>query len=190
MRLRTVFSLLLIGALHSPAHAQHFDANISNESVAFAVTGALRAPMFAGALYDLGFIYRDDTRNNTLGNLGLSKEVARNVGLPGLRVGVSGRLFIGDVRSADVSAIAPGIAIDYAPAIAPRITASMLADYAPSVIAFNDAKKLVRFETRFSYEVIDDTHVYLGYRDMETKLNNSRTFHIDNGWMLGVSLPL
>lgn len=189
MRL-TRLCALLVGVSATTAQAQSLDANVNDESLAMEIHGPLRTGGFSNVRYDLGFIYKDDTRNNTLGAFGLNKRLINDAGWPGLSVGAGGRFYIGDVRSADVGALAPGVLLNYVPAIEKRVTVSMQFDYAPSILAFNDAKKLSRFEMRFGYEVIDQTHVYLGYRDFETKLENSSTIHVDNGWMLGVEFPL
>lgn len=190
MRVQQALASLFFLTAAFAADAQTFDFSASSESVAFEVNGPVRSIAATDLRYDLGFIYQDDSRNNTVGSFGLNKGLIKNAGLPGLDIGAGGRFYLGDIRGADISAIAPGVLLNYTPAVEKRVNIMVLVDYAPSILTFNDGKRIFKFDTRFSYEIIDNTHVYLGFRDMEAKIKNAGTYHVDVGWNIGIALPL
>lgn len=190
MQLRSALLAVFLASAVPNVQAQQFDFSFSDESLAFEIHGPVRSAKVADLRYDLGFIYKDDYRNNTLGYFGLYKGIVNDAGLPGLTLGAGGHFYIGDIRSADVSALAPGLILGYVPAVEKRFGFTLLLDYAPSILTFADGEKLFKFDTRFSYEVIDNTRVYLGYRDIEVTIEENSKVHVDNGWVLGVELPL
>jgi len=174
-------SLPLLVASHS--QATELDLNISNKAANVQVNIIPNSRKFDAGV---GYVYRQSrthifnadfhARGQTvLGNL------PTTVG-----VGLQGSLL--DEDELDGSALGLGGTVHIKFPSVPGLGLKTAAHYAPSITSFGDIDRLVRFDIRTTYRVIQNADVYAGYRLIRTKVNDSGSETLDENVHLGFAL--
>lgn len=180
---------LLCAATPSIAAATGLDVNVSDDTATLAVRNpiGLKVENVKRSEVELGFFYKDDTKNSMMGDLGFEVSGGAGANAPGLDFGAGLKAYIGSFAEYDVGALTIGLMARYAPSIAPRFFLSLRGNYAPNILTFNDGDNFSEFNGRFGYEILPEVEIYAGYRKIETELDDGKTLNPDDGWNLGVS---
>lgn len=191
MRFPALIFGVLATALALPASAQTVDVNLSDD----VVEAHLKNPLNLGggpnrAHYQVGFLYKDDKRNTTMGDLGfeVTGPVAPNA--PGFTVGAGINGYLASVADYDVGAITLGLMGRYDFAAFERVSITARINFAPDITTFNDGEDFLYTTARLGYEILSDVEIYMGYRDINVSLDNGRDLGVDQSWMVGLEMKL
>lgn len=191
MRFPSLILGLLATALVLPVSAQTVDVNLSDD----VVEAHLKNPLNMGGSanrghYQFGFLYKDDKRNATMGDMGfeVTGPVAPNA--PGLSVGAGINAYLASVADYDVGAITLGLMGRYDFAAFERVSFTARVNFAPDITTFNDGEDFLYSSARLGYEILSNVEIYLGYRDINVSLDNGRDLGVDQSWIVGLEMQL
>ncbi|SFF32031.1 YfaZ precursor [Fontimonas thermophila] len=176
--------------LATAAHAEIIDVSVGDGSVRGALYGPLsRAFEGTKGQYDVGVIVRPERDDDLLvthvgalvtGDAGAQQfELAAGLGLRGVYVGrdhdSGGALALGGQAEARY----PGYE---------RFGLSVYGYYAPEVLSFGEFDQYYEIGTGLDYQVIRSASVYIGYRNVNLRLENGGDITADNGLHVGMRL--
>ncbi len=186
-RIRWFFTaLLVLGPAVALAQGSGLDINISNH----AVYGAYDTELTLSGL-DLSFegLHNKDRGDFFGAGLGLRADanpggspVYALIGVKALWINPS----YGNVSSG--TALALGGGVQFALPQYNRIMFGAFVYWAPSVTSFGNSERFLEGEVRAGYRVLPNGTVYLGYRHVTARFNNTGDLLIDNGLHIGFSL--
>jgi hypothetical protein len=176
-----VFALLAVESFSAAAGS--VDINLSNTTV--------EAKFYAnagGADWTFGGLYNRDTKDRAL-NVGLLATGDSAIGNSRIEGGLGGKLYSVTIHdpNADVLALALGGQLRWFPgngsfAIGPY------AFYAPRVVTVLDGQRFFDVGVRAELEVIRNSFVYAGYRQMRVDLDNQVKRDVDKGGFVGMQI--
>jgi hypothetical protein len=183
MRL-TVFALL--AAASFSAAAGSVDVNLSN--------GTIEAKYYANAGaadWTFGGLYNRDTKDRAL-NVGLLATGDSAFGNSRLEGGLGGKVYSVTVHSEtvgtrDVLALALGGQLRWFPGNG-SFALGTYAFYAPHVVTLLDGRRFYDIGVRAEVEVIRNSFVYVGYRQVQAELDNNVKLNVDKGGFVGLQI--
>jgi hypothetical protein len=180
----------ICAAVPAIAGAQGLDINVGDDvaEIQFRSALGLKSDNFKQAHYEIGFFYKDDTKNSAMGELGFEVSGGAGANAPGFELGAGVKGYLASLAEYDVGAISLGVMARYAPPIASRFAVTLRLNYAPSILTFNDGDALLIQNARFGYEILPEVEIYAGYRKIELDFDNQRDIKVDDGWHLGLDM--
>ncbi len=169
--------------------AQSIDFNLSDESAEAAFIGPINGTGFGRSSYDISLLYSDkDADDNWMTGLGFTVAGEAGADAPGLEFGVGIKAYLLEVAKNDVVAIPLGGHIRYAPPRFSRFFAMVSLFYAPKIVTFNDGDDFLRTGVQLGYEILPQTDLYVGYRNVEVELKDGPDVTVDEAWHVGLKL--
>ncbi len=180
MRLRLIVFALLAAASFSAA-AGSVDLNLSNHSIEakfYANAGA--------ADWTFGGLYNRDTRDRAL-NVGLLATGDSAIGNSRFEGGLGGKVYSVTVGNADVLALALGGQVRWFPGNG-SFALGAYAFYAPHVVTLLDGQRFFDVGVRAEVELIRNSFLYVGYRQVQAELDNQVKVDVDKGAFIGMQI--
>jgi len=180
MRLRLIVFALLAAASFSAA-AGSVDVNLSNDTIEakfYANAGA--------ADWVFGGLYNRDTKDRDL-YVGLLATGDSAVGKSRIEGGLGGKLYSVTVGDSDVAALALGGQLRWFPGNG-SFALGAYAFYAPHVVTFLDGQRFFDIGVRAEVEVIRNSFVYVGYRQVQAELDDNTKLNVDKGAFVGMQI--
>ncbi|MES0873452.1 YfaZ family outer membrane protein [Sinimarinibacterium thermocellulolyticum] len=190
MNKRILWLSIVLLSSASTAHAERFDLSIGDDSYRVALNGPL-SRLFAETTgqYDVGAVVRPKRRDDLLvahvgamltGDAGArSFESAAGLGVRAVYIG----------RDDDPGgAIAPGGQFEARFPGYERIGFSFYGYYGPEVLSFGDFDEYYEIGTAIDYQVLRDASLYLGYRNVNVRVEDGPRITADNGLHAGMRL--
>ena len=177
MRLR-FFVFALLAAASFSAAAGSVDVNLSNDTIEGKFYGNAGA-----ADWTFGGLYNRDTRDRAL-NVGLLATGESAFGNDRVEGGLGGKIYSVTVGSGDVVALALGGQLRWFPGNG----SFALGTYAPHVVTLMDGQKFFDVGVRAEVEVIRNSFVYVGYRQVQAELDNNVKLNVDKGGFIGLQI--
>src|SRR5712671_4287645 len=177
--MRSIVFALLAAASFSAA-AGSVDLNLSNHSIEakfYANAGA--------ADWTFGGLYNRDTRDRAL-NVGLLATGDSAIGNSRFEGGLGGKVYSVTVGNADVLALALGGQVRWFPGNG-SFAIGTYAFYAPHVVTLLDGQRFYDVGVRAEIEVIRNSFVYVGYRQVRAELDNVKV-DVDRGGFVGMQI--
>ena len=178
--MRSIVFALLAAASFSAA-AGSVDLNLSNHSIEakfYANAGA--------ADWTFGALYNRDTRDRAL-NVGLLATGDSAIGNSRFEGGLGGKLYSVTVGSSDVLALALGGQVRWFPGNG-SFALGAYAFYAPHVVTLLDGQRFFDIGVRAEVEVIRNSFLYVGYRQVQAELDNQVKLNVDKGAFVGMQI--
>jgi len=180
MRLRLIVFALLAAASFSAA-AGSVDLNLSNHSIEakfYANAGA--------ADWTFGGLYNRDTRDRAL-NVGLLATGDSAIGNSRFEGGLGGKVYSVTVGNADVLALALGGQVRWFPGNG-SFALGAYVFYAPHVVTLLDGQRFFDVGVRAEVELIRNSFLYVGYRQVQAELDNQVKLNVDKGAFVGMQI--
>ena len=193
----THFALVVLSiGMTSLVHAAALDVNLSDDTAEFRFITPVgyeddtqpynrqrkQRNTFGGAELDLGFL--STSTDDVIAMIGFQAVDAAGSATPGLKVGVGVKAFAGTIDSHDVYAATLGGNARFL--IFNRVAIFGDLHYAPNVVTFGDASRLLYFNAHLEYEILPQAVVYIGYRKLRANLDAGGHISIDNGAHVGL----
>ena len=184
--MRLIVFALLAAASFSAA-AGSVDLNLSN--------GTIEAKYYgnAGAAdWTFGGLYNRDTKDRAV-NVGLLATGDSTFGNSRIEGGLGGKLYSvtihnrNEVPNADVLALALGGQLRWFPGNG-SFALGTYAFYAPHVVTLLDGQSFYDIGVRAEVEVIRNSFVYVGYRQVQAELDNNVKVNVDKGGFVGLQI--
>jgi hypothetical protein len=184
--MRLIVFALLAAASFSAA-AGSVDVNLSNDTIEakyYANAGA--------ADWTFGGLYNRDTKDRAL-NVGLLATGDSAFGNSRIEGGLGGKVYSVTIHSkdavpnADVIALALGGQLRWFPGNG-SFALGTYAFYAPHVVTLLDGQRFYDIGVRAEVEVIRNSFVYVGYRQMRAELDNQVKVDVDKGGFIGLQI--
>jgi hypothetical protein len=180
MRLRLIVFALLAAASFTAAAAS-VDVNLSNDTIEakfYANAGA--------ADWVFGGLYNRDTRDRAF-SVGLLATGDSAVGNSRIEGGLGGKLYTVTVGNGDVLALALGGQVRWFPGNG-SFALGPYAFYAPHVVTLLDGERFWDIGVRAEVEVIRNSFLYVGYRQMRAELDNQVKINVAKGAFVGMQI--
>jgi hypothetical protein len=178
------YLLALAVAMAAPVAADSLDINLHDD--------ALRVTYATGSFHegldlDLGYLYaKKRGQTGHVAHVGL-QVAGQNWSDQGeFDVGLGGRLVYTDTRSGDGANLALGGTVRFSPIHLVGFNASLF--YAPNITSFMDSERYKEWGVSVDYQLLARGFVYLGYRNVESRIKNRGTHEIDDSLHLGMKL--
>ncbi len=178
--MRSIVFALLAAASFSAA-AGSLDLNLSNHSIEakfYANAGA--------ADWTFGALYNRDTRDRAL-NVGLLATGDSAIGNSRFEGGLGGKLYSVTVGNSDVLALALGGQVRWFPGNG-SFALGTYVFYAPHVVTLLDGQQFFDVGVRAEVEVIRNSFLYVGYRQVQAELDNNVKVNVDKGAFVGMQI--
>ena len=179
-----LYAVLIGLAVAAPAASDSLDLNLHDDALRVTYsTGAFRH----GLDLDLGYLYakkRGQTGHVVHAGLQVAGQNLSDQGE--FDVGLGGRLVYTDTRNGDGANLALGGSVRFSPIRLVGFNASLF--YAPSITSFMDSERYREWGVSVDYQLLARGFVYLGYRNVETRIKNHGTHEIDDSLHLGMKL--
>ncbi len=179
--------LLLLGLLFSPPSvAVGIDLSLSDKTANFQFLFDSASLGYGGADIGVGAFYNENNDWMTSGNLLVSSNPPS--GNP-WQFGVGAKAYHAELDiDESASAIAIGGLVRYiVPADTP-LGFAVEGYTAPSVTSFSDTERFHEVMARFEVEVVPSTRGYIGYRWMETRVEDVGRYRLDDEFHVGIRL--
>ena len=180
MRLRLIAFALLAAASFSAAAAS-VDVNLSNDTIEakfYANAGA--------ADWTFGGLYNRDTRDRAL-NVGLLATGDSAIGNSRIEGGLGGKVYSVRVGSGNLVALALGGQLRWFPGNG-SFALGAYVFYAPHVVTVLDGQRFFDTGVRAEVEVIRNSFLYVGYRQMRAEFDNNVKQDVDKGGFVGLQI--
>jgi len=178
--MRLIFFALLAAASFSAA-AGSVDLNLSNHSIEakfYANAGA--------ADWTFGGLYNRDSRDRAL-NVGLLATGDSAIGNSRFEGGLGGKVYSVTVGNADVLALALGGQARWFPGNG-SFALGAYVFYAPHVVTLLDGQRFFDVGVRAEVELIRNSFLYVGYRQVQAELDNQAKLNVDKGAFVGMQI--
>jgi len=178
--MRLIVFALLAAASFSAA-AGSVDLNLSNHSIEakfYANAGA--------ADWTFGGLYNRDTRDRAL-NVGLLATGDSAIGNSRFEGGLGGKVYSVTVGNADVLALALGGQVRWFPGNG-SFALGAYVFYAPHVVTLLDGQRFFDVGVRAEVELIRNSFLYVGYRQVQAELDNQEKLNVDKGAFIGMQI--
>ena len=164
-------------------YAQALDVNLNDDTAEFRyITPVGYENSFGGAELDFGFM--STSTDDVMGIVGFQAVDEAGSATPGLRVGVGVKGFAGTIDSNDIYAVTLGGNARLP--VFNRVAIYGDFHYAPNVVTFGDAERLLFITAHLEYEILPQATVYVGYRKLHVNLSEGGHVSIDNGAHIGI----
>jgi len=180
MSLRLTAFALLAAASFSAA-AGSVDLNLSNDTIEAKYYGNAGA-----ADWTFGGLYNRDTRDRAV-HVGLLATGDSAFGNSRIEGGLGGKVYSVTVGNADLVALALGGQLRWFPGNG-SFALGTYAFYAPHVVTFMDGQRFYDVGVRAEVEVIRNSFVYVGYRQVQAELDNNVKLNVDKGGFVGMQI--
>lgn len=183
MKSRLLVSLAFL-LTSGAALADSLDVNIHDDALRI-VYGASVNSVSRGAEVELGHMYNNE--DDYVSHIGfiVSGENWSNAGV--FDIGLGGRALRISADPLDVTALALGGRVRFSPIH--RVGVGAFVFHAPDIVAFDDAEAYTEYGVRFDYQLLPQGFVYLGYRNIELKMENwDSAVQIDDNGHVGMRL--
>ena len=178
---RTSIAVLLL-FFSQGSLADSFDINVSDDSVEMTYAHAFRS-----AEASFGALYNDD-QDDWLAEVGLVSLGSKQSAQSRSDVGLGGRIYAASASDNDVLALALGGQFTWFPGNG-IIGVGGYFFYAPDILTGGDSENFWDAAVRLEFEVIrQSATVYLGYRKIETRLDNGPDVTLDKGANIGLRI--
>ncbi len=178
--MRLIVFVLLAAASFSAA-AGSVDLNLSND----AIEGKFYAN--AGAAdWTFGALYNRDSKDHAL-NVGLLAVGETSVANSRIEGGLGGKLYGVSVGSSDVLALALGLQARWFPGNG-SFAVGGYAFYAPRVVTVLDGEQFWDIGVRAEVELIRNSFLYVGYRQVRAELDSKAKVDVDKGGFVGMQI--
>ena len=171
-------------ALAAPVAADSLDLNLHDD--------ALRVTYSTGAFHqgldlDLGYLYaKKRGQTGHVAHVGL-QVAGQNLSDQGeFDVGLGGRLVYTDTNSGEGGNLALGGTVRFSPINLVGLNGSLF--YAPRIASFMDSDGYREWGVSVDYQALARGFVYLGYRNVETRIKDRGTHEIDDSLHVGMKL--
>ncbi len=178
--MRLIVFTLLAAASFSAA-AGSVDINLSNDTIEAKFYGNAGA-----ADWTFGGLYNRDSRDRAL-NVGLLATGDSAIGNSRFEGGLGGKIYSVTVGSGDLVALALGGQMRWFPGNGSFALATYVF-YAPHVVTLVDGQRFFDAGVRAEVEVIRNSFVYVGYRQMQAELDNNVKLNVDKGGFVGLQI--
>jgi hypothetical protein len=184
--MRLIVFALLAAASFSAA-AGSVDVNLSNDTIEAKYYGNAGA-----ADWTFGGLYNRDTKDRAV-NVGLLATGDSAFGNSRLEGGLGGKLYSVTIHTrdavpnADVLALALGGQLRWFPGNG-SFALGAYAFYAPHVVTLLDGQRFYDVGVRAEVEVIRNSFVYVGYRQVQAELDNNVKANVDKGGFVGMQI--
>jgi len=171
----------LLAAASFSAAAGSVDLNLSNHSIEakfYANAGA--------ADWTFGGLYNRDTRDRAL-NVGLLATGDSAIGNSRFEGGLGGKVYSVAVGNADVLALALGGQVRWFPGNG-SFALGAYVFYAPHVVTLLDGQRFFDVGVRAEVELIRNSFLYVGYRQVQAELDNQVKLNVDKGAFIGMQI--
>ena len=178
--MRLIVFALLAAASFSAA-AGSVDLNLSNHTIEakfYANAGA--------ADWTFGGLYNRDTRDRAL-NVGLLATGDSAIGNSRFEGGLGGKVYSVTVGNADVLALALGGQARWFPGNG-SFALGAYVFYAPHVVTLLDGQRFFDVGVRAEVELIRNSFLYVGYRQVQAELDNQVKVDVDKGAFVGMQV--
>jgi hypothetical protein len=164
------------------ALADSFDINLSSDSVQMTYASTMRsAEITTGALYN-------NDQDDWAAHLGLVTLGSKRSMSSRSEVGLGGRIYAASVGDNDVLALALGGQFRWFPGDGIFGLGGQLF-YAPDIVTGGDSERFWEAGVRLELEVVrQSASIYVGYRKVETRLDNGPDLTLDKGGHAGVHI--
>ena len=178
--MRLIVFTLLAAASFSAA-AGSVDINLSNDTIEAKFYGNAGA-----ADWTFGGLYNRDSRDRAL-NVGVLATGDSAIGNSRFEGGLGGKIYSVTVGSGDLVALALGGQMRWFPGNGSFALATYVF-YAPHVVTLVDGQRFFDAGVRAEVEVIRNSFVYVGYRQMQAELDNNVKLNVDKGGFVGLQI--
>jgi hypothetical protein len=178
--MRLIVFVLLAAASFSAA-AGSVDLNLSNDTIEgkfYANAGA--------ADWTFGALYNRDSKDRAL-NVGLLAVGETSVANSRIEGGLGGKLYGVSVGSSEVLALALGLQARWFPGNG-SFAVGGYAFYAPRVVTVLDGEQFWDIGVRAEVELIRNSFLYVGYRQVRAELDNQDKVNVDKGGFVGMQI--
>jgi len=190
MFLRVLAGLFMMCSM-AWAHADTLNIQLSNESARFMYASEVFGGQFGPTDLEVGGYFNED--DDSLLHLGL---LVRNDSLDNpLVISIGARVYYGDVGNAppnptptDAAVIALGGELLYIPDNLGGLGLGAYYFVAPSVVSFMDADGFTELGLYVDYAITEQASVYVGYRNIEVKLDTGLDIEVDSSLIYGLVL--
>ncbi|OZG70517.1 hypothetical protein BTA51_25630 [Hahella sp. CCB-MM4] len=165
------------------AHATELDLNISNKAANAQINMIPDSRKFDAGV---GYIYHESSTHIFNADFHARGQTAIGNLPTTVGVGVQGTIF--DEDNLDGSALGLGGNAHIKIPAVPGLGLKAALHYAPSITSFGDIDRLVRFDSRVTYRIIQNADIYAGYRIVRTKVENAGNETLDENVHLGFTL--
>jgi len=172
---------VLLAATSFSAAAGSVDLNLSNDTIEgkfYANAGA--------ADWTFGALYNRDSKDRAL-NVGLLAVGETSVAGSRIEGGLGGKLYGVSVGSSEVLALALGVQARWFPGNG-SFAVGGYAFYAPRVVTVLDGEQFWDIGVRAEVEVIRNSFVYVGYRQVRAELDSKVKVDVDRGGFVGMQI--
>ncbi|MDY6854411.1 MAG: YfaZ family outer membrane protein [Thermodesulfobacteriota bacterium] len=164
------------------AHAQSISVDINEESAQLMFKSIFSEESFGDTELNARVLYTSDDLVYSLG----ADILGEPGGMSGLEVGVGGKLYGANTKDNDVFFIGFGALFRYAPFELDGLFFSGLLSYAPRVLSFFDAERLLEADLKIAYELVPRGTVYIGYRNLWIDIEEIEKVRIEEGIFAGL----
>jgi hypothetical protein len=180
--------VFLSGAASSAAASQSIDLALSNDTALLRYTMPVSYSSAGRTDADFGLLYTEANDMMMMAGIAMSGEAGSQA--PGLYGGVGFRAYGVSLDSGnDVGSVTLGGLLRYVPPTLNRVGLVGQLNYGPDITTFGDAQRFWDFNARVEYEVLPAATVYLGYRNVETRLElNDLDVTLDKGAHVGLKM--
>lgn len=178
------YAVLIGVALAAPVAADSLDINLHDDALRITyATGAFQQ----GLDLDMGYLYaKNRGQTGHVAHVGL-QVAGQNWSDQGeFDVGLGGRLVYTDTRSGDGANLALGGTVRFSPINLVGFNAALF--YAPNITSFMDSERYKEWSVSVDYQLLARGFVYLGYRNVESRIENRGTHEIDDNVHVGMKL--
>jgi hypothetical protein len=178
--MRLIVFALLAAASFSAA-AGSVDLNLSSDTIEakfYANAGA--------ADWTFGGLYNRDTRDRAL-NVGLLAVGETAVAGSRIEGGLGGKLYGVSVGNSEALALALGLQARWFPGNG-SFAIGGYGFYAPRVVTVLDGERFYDIGVRAEVEVIRNSFLYIGYRQVQVELDNNTKVNVDKGGFVGMQV--
>lgn len=177
----------LIAGWAGSAFAGSADVTLSDQSARFTYSSGVAGSQDLNL--DLGYLYNTDSTH--LVTLGV-QVVGQSNDVSGLSAGIGGRIYAASARPEnvgkhDLMAVALGTDIRYKLPDKP-LALGVYGYFAPKIVSFLDAERLSEFGLRAEYQILPQSFVYVGYREIKAAIENGPDITVDDGAHVGLRI--
>lgn len=187
MKLQTTVAALLCLSSASVL-ADEVDLSLSNDTALLRYISPISYSGYGRTDAAFGVMYTE--ANDYLLSAGIEMVGEAGSQAPGLNGGINIELYGASLDYGyDIGALAIGGKVWYVPPSMSRLGFVAQLNYAPNVTTFGDASRFSDFSTRVEYEVFPDAAVYVGYRKVTARIENTTiNVNLDKGWHGGIRI--
>lgn len=187
MRRHLVLGALLLGA-SGAANAAGLDFALGSETAQANYYFGSDAIGYGGADFSIGAFFNDD--DDIMGSFGV-KATGSPAGARPFSFGVGVKAYAASLDRPDLDVQALGIGGEVKYHIPANMPMALVAElyYAPSITTGGDGENFTDFNLNFEVEITPGTAAFIGYRQLETEIENSgRDYELDDSGHIGIRL--